>query len=132
MAQDDAKHVMRCGSETTALANFDPSRMAAYWIKDVVYVLPRLESRPRWVRRVGASFAAGIGFRWSSIGLGVDLLKHGVLIMIGPVFVWIAHIERQLQAFDAIAMEARSGETEGLDPKDDSAGPQGHRPERAA
>jgi hypothetical protein len=88
-----------------ALTGFDPSRSKVYWENRVAYVLPRHESDPRWVKRLGP-VGVGVNFRISSFGIGIDVLQAGVLIQIGPVLLWAAHIERQLIAFEARDSEA--------------------------
>ena len=60
-------------------------------IGGMVYVTPRGE-RIRWARRLGR-FAIGASFRWSSFGLGIDIVHAGVLVQIGPTFAFIARIE---------------------------------------
>jgi hypothetical protein len=69
-------------------------------VDGIAYILPASEGVPRWVRRVGR-FAFGCGCRWSSWCIGFDVLSAGLLIQFGPCYVWIAHIERQIAAFDA-------------------------------
>jgi hypothetical protein len=66
----------------------------------VAYVLPALEAAPSWVRRVG-SFGIGANLRWSSFSIGFDVLRHGVLVQVGPAYLWIAHIKRQLDHYTA-------------------------------
>ena len=51
-------------------------------IDGIAYVLPRGEGRPRWVRRIGA-YGIGFSCRWTSLNIGVDLLKSGILVAIG-------------------------------------------------
>jgi hypothetical protein len=65
----------------------------------VAYVLPKLESHPRYVKRIGA-FGVGLSVRLSSWSIGFDILKAGLLIQLGPAYIWIAHIEKQIHAFE--------------------------------
>ena len=64
-------------------------------VGEVAYVMPRSEPDAFFVRRVGA-FGIGLTFRPTSFGIGIDILKAGVLIAFGPLFLWVAHIEKQL------------------------------------
>jgi hypothetical protein len=61
----------------------------------VAIILPRSESEPKFVRIVGR-FAVGVCVRWTSWGVGFDILRAGFLVALGPAFIWIAHIERTL------------------------------------
>jgi hypothetical protein len=64
-------------------------------VNGVAYVIPRSEPDAFFVRKVGA-FGVGITCRWTSWGIGFDLLRAGILIAVGPLFIWVAHIDRQL------------------------------------
>lgn len=68
-------------------------------IDGVAYVLPRTEPNILFVRRVGP-FGVGMNVRWSSWGIGIDILRAGILIVVGPIFFWSAHIERSEPAHD--------------------------------
>lgn len=68
-------------------------------VDGVAYILPRSEGDPKFVRKFGP-LAVGFGFRWSSFGIGVDLLSAGALLMVGPAFIWIVHIKRQLSEYE--------------------------------
>jgi hypothetical protein len=61
----------------------------------VAYILPRSEPSPKFVRKVGR-FGVGVCIRWTSWGIGFDILRAGLLLAIGPAFVFIAHIDRTL------------------------------------
>jgi len=65
-------------------------------IGGIIYVTPRGE-RIRWARRFGR-WAIGASLRWSSFGLGIDLISTGVLIQFGPTFVFAALVEDWLHA----------------------------------
>jgi hypothetical protein len=69
-------------------------------IEGVAYILPRSEPSPKWVRKVGR-YAIGACVRWTSWGIGFDILRAGFLIAIGPVFIFAAHIERTLAESEA-------------------------------
>jgi hypothetical protein len=61
-------------------------------IDGVAYIVPRGEV-VRWCRRMG-SFAIGASWRWSGFGVCFEVLKAGVLVQIGPVYLWLAAIEK--------------------------------------
>jgi len=65
---------------------------AAHVIDGIAYIVPRGEP-VRWGKRVGR-IALGVTWRWSGFGFGVELLRAGVLMQIGPVYVWLAAIEK--------------------------------------
>jgi len=61
-------------------------------IDGIAYIVPRGEA-VRWSRRFGR-FALGATWRWSGFGFGFELLRSGALIQIGPVYFWLAAIEK--------------------------------------
>jgi hypothetical protein len=69
-------------------------------VNGIVHILPRSEAGPKYVRKVGR-FAIGVCVRWTSWGIGFDILRAGFLVSIGPAFVWIAHIEKTLNGDEA-------------------------------
>lgn len=73
------------------------SETATHKIGGVAYILPKYEPSPGFVRRVGP-FGVGVCVRWTSWGIGFDILRAGFLIAIGPAFFWIAHIEKTLES----------------------------------
>lgn len=64
-------------------------------VNDVAYILPASEGSGLIVKRLGP-IGLGVMVRWSTFSVGVDILKAGVLICIGPLFLFVAHIEKQL------------------------------------
>jgi hypothetical protein len=78
-------------------------------IDGIAYILPLSEADPTYVRKIG-QVAVGIGFRLSSFGIGVDVLSAGVLLMVGPMFIWIAHINRQLSEYERKYLAPKGGQ----------------------
>ncbi len=94
-----------------------------YCHEGVAFVLPASEGKPVRVKRLG-SFGIGCSVRWSSWSIGIEFLRAGVLLQLGPCYFWAAHIEKQLSAFEkAKAMEAGTAKTERLGAQHDSAAP---------
>jgi hypothetical protein len=87
------------GTETPNMTERSEDALKAMTRKQIVngvaYVIPRSEPDAFFVRKVGA-FGVGITCRWTSWGIGFDLLRAGILIAVGPLFIWVAHIDRQL------------------------------------
>lgn len=67
----------------------------------LLIVQPALEPWPSAVRKVG-SWAVFYYVRWSSFGVGIELLSAGAAIILGPFMFGACHIKRQLDAGDAI------------------------------
>lgn len=63
----------------------------------VVFVLPRGEAKRVWAK-VLEPYDFGVTARFTSFGFGIDALRHGMLIQIGPFYLFGAHIDRYLGA----------------------------------
>lgn len=71
----------------------------------IAYVLPLYEGRPSFAKKVGP-FGVGANLRLSCFGIGIELLKAGAIVTLGPLSIWVAHIKRQSDAFDAALADA--------------------------
>lgn len=68
--------------------------------KRYVIVQPMLEPNPEWTRKVG-SLMVFIYVRWSSWGIGIEVMSAGAAVQIGPIMFGACHISDQLDAFEA-------------------------------
>lgn len=68
--------------------------------REMIVVQPALEPAPRLLVAVG-SVAWFLYIRWSSWGVGFEILSAGAAVQIGPLMFGGCHIQRQIDAGDA-------------------------------
>lgn len=69
-------------------------------INGLVVVQPALEPWPSVMRKVGP-VAVFLYARWSCFAIGVDVMRAGFAVHIGPFMIGLCHIQRQRAAFES-------------------------------
>ncbi len=73
----------------------------------LVIVQPAMEPWPRGLRKIG-SVAVFFYVRWSTIGIGIEVLSGGAAVVIGPLMFGAVNIRRQVAAGEAANPEQPS------------------------